>query len=179
MFLMVKRGSYMFKKYLFLILSLFMINTVFANTVKLNKFSNLTNIEKQIYCLAEAIFFEARGESVTGQEAVGNVILNRTDVKVFPSNVCEVISQKGQFQWYANKSLRKGRVFKPKENEDIMKLSRTLYMRHLFGLRNDSTKNSLFFSSNGVRPSRNIVRSVKVGRHQFYRLSDKYKTRYL
>lgn len=44
-------------------------------------------------CLAEALYFEARGESVAGQFAVAEVILNRVDRAEFPDTVCAVVNQ--------------------------------------------------------------------------------------
>jgi len=44
-------------------------------------------------CLSEALYFEARGESLKGQIAVAEVILNRVDSRKFPSSVCAVIRQ--------------------------------------------------------------------------------------
>jgi spore germination cell wall hydrolase CwlJ-like protein len=48
---------------------------------------------KQWACLAEAIYFEARGEPVEGQFAVAEVILNRVESPKFPKNICTVVSQ--------------------------------------------------------------------------------------
>ncbi|MEM9343491.1 MAG: cell wall hydrolase [Pseudomonadota bacterium] len=44
-------------------------------------------------CLTEALYFEARGESVKGMFAVAEVILNRVDSSVFPDDICGVINQ--------------------------------------------------------------------------------------
>lgn len=44
-------------------------------------------------CLAEAVYFEARGETVKGQVAVAEVILNRVDSGRFPNSVCDVVNQ--------------------------------------------------------------------------------------
>jgi len=44
-------------------------------------------------CLALGIYHEARGESVAGQAAVAQVILNRVRSKVYPSSICGVIYQ--------------------------------------------------------------------------------------
>ena len=44
-------------------------------------------------CLAEAIYFEARGEPVEGQFAVAEVILNRVAAGEFPDTICEVVNQ--------------------------------------------------------------------------------------
>ena len=44
-------------------------------------------------CLAEGIYFEARGESVKGQAAVAQVILNRVRNPAYPNSVCGVVYQ--------------------------------------------------------------------------------------
>ena len=48
---------------------------------------------KEWYCLAEALYFEARGEDVAGQFAVAEVILNRVDANNFPKTICRVVNQ--------------------------------------------------------------------------------------
>jgi spore germination cell wall hydrolase CwlJ-like protein len=44
-------------------------------------------------CLADAIYFEARGESVRGQMAVAQVVVNRVFSGYYPNNVCGVVYQ--------------------------------------------------------------------------------------
>lgn len=44
-------------------------------------------------CLSEALYFEARGETVKGMFAVAEVILNRVDSASYPNSVCGVINQ--------------------------------------------------------------------------------------
>lgn len=44
-------------------------------------------------CLSEALYFEARGETVKGQFAVAEVIMNRVAHSRFPSSLCDVINQ--------------------------------------------------------------------------------------
>ncbi|MEL6977689.1 MAG: cell wall hydrolase [Pseudomonadota bacterium] len=44
-------------------------------------------------CLAEAIYFEARGESLRGQAAVAEVVLNRVESRFWPNTVCGVVNQ--------------------------------------------------------------------------------------
>jgi len=48
---------------------------------------------KEIKCLAEAIYFEARGEPEKGQVAVAQVVLNRVKNPTFPNTICEVVYQ--------------------------------------------------------------------------------------
>ena len=45
-----------------------------------------------VACLAEAVYFEARGTSATGQQAVAHVVVNRTKDAEFPGTVCGVVS---------------------------------------------------------------------------------------
>lgn len=49
--------------------------------------------DAQWACLAEAIYFEARGEPIAGQVAVAEVILNRVDAGNYPSSICGVVNQ--------------------------------------------------------------------------------------
>ncbi|MFN3351578.1 cell wall hydrolase [Pseudorhodoplanes sp.] len=44
-------------------------------------------------CLANAIYFEARGEVERGQMAVAQVVLNRVFTGYYPGNVCDVVYQ--------------------------------------------------------------------------------------
>lgn len=48
---------------------------------------------KQWQCLTEALYFEARGETLKGIFGVAEVILNRVDDRRYPSSVCKVINQ--------------------------------------------------------------------------------------
>ena len=53
---------------------------------------------KEQRCLAEALYFEARGESEMGQAAVAQVVLNRVRNPAYPNTICGVV--------YQNKELR-------------------------------------------------------------------------
>jgi spore germination cell wall hydrolase CwlJ-like protein len=50
-------------------------------------------------CLANAVYFESRGEPVEGQLAVAQVVLNRAASGRYPADLCEVITQKAQFSF--------------------------------------------------------------------------------
>lgn len=49
---------------------------------------------KDLFCLAQNIYFEARGEGIDGMTAVGEITLNRVDSPDFPDNVCDVVFEK-------------------------------------------------------------------------------------
>jgi spore germination cell wall hydrolase CwlJ-like protein len=60
-------------------------------------------VERDINCLAENVYYEARGEPQAGQIAVADVVVNRTKADGFPKSVCDVVKQKKehkcQFSW--------------------------------------------------------------------------------
>lgn len=49
--------------------------------------------ERERWCLATAIYFEARGESYRGQVAVAQVVMNRTKDHRYPDTICGVVFQ--------------------------------------------------------------------------------------
>ena len=53
-------------------------------------------------CLAVAIYFEARGESVDGQIMVAETIVNRVADERWPNTICEVVKQPKQFSFYSD-----------------------------------------------------------------------------
>ena len=59
--------------------------------------NNSDYTSSDLYLLARCIYGEARGESYTGQVAVGAVVLNRVRSSQFPNTVSGVIYQKGAF----------------------------------------------------------------------------------
>jgi len=61
-----------------------------------------TNYENNVWLLASLINGEARGESYTGQVAVGAVVLNRVRHASFPNTISGVIYQAGQFDAVAD-----------------------------------------------------------------------------
>lgn len=56
-------------------------------------------LDEQSNCLATAVYFEARGESLEGQLAVAHVVMNRAASGRYPSTWCEVVKQKAQFSF--------------------------------------------------------------------------------
>ena len=55
--------------------------------------------KRELLCLAQNVYFEARGERAAGQLAVAMVTMNRVKSRRFPSTVCKVVWQKRQFSW--------------------------------------------------------------------------------
>lgn len=65
--------------------------TVFDGSVNDKKGKRVS--DKEIWCMATAIYFEARGESYRGQVAVGQVVMNRKAHKLYPDTICGVVFQ--------------------------------------------------------------------------------------
>tara|TARA_Y100000034_G_scaffold48496_1_gene59863 strand:+ start:81 stop:494 length:414 start_codon:yes stop_codon:yes gene_type:complete len=60
---------------------------------------------REVLCLAEAIYHEARGESLFGQMLVAETVLNRVDDNRWPNTTCGVVYQPYQFDGPQNYQL--------------------------------------------------------------------------
>ena len=127
--------------------------------------------DKQMSCLAEALYFEARGEPIKGQLAVGEVILNRVEDRRYPSSICKVVNQGTgrrfacQFTYTCDGKLET--VHERKPYEIALKIAKILLTTHDRKL----TRGSTHYHSNYVDPkwSKKFERVAKFGRHIFYR----------
>ena len=63
--------------------------------LSLDKYGNKVS-QKDVWCMAQAIYFEARGESYRGQVAVGQVVMNRLAHPIYPKDICQVVFQNQQ-----------------------------------------------------------------------------------
>lgn len=57
------------------------------------------DVDSELSCLASAVYFESKGEPLSGQLAVAHVIINRTTSGRFPKSICGVVKQAGQFSF--------------------------------------------------------------------------------
>ncbi len=120
-------------------------------------------------CLAQAVYFEARGESIKGQFAVAEVVLNRVDSGKFAKSVCGVVKQRGggscQFSYVCD---RQADRMREAQARDIAE--RIAYVM-LNGAPRALTGGATYFHTNGVRPrwSKRFERTAAIGDHLFYR----------
>ena len=63
------------------------------------KFATSAKLDDETNCLATAVYFEARGESLEGQLAVARVVMNRASSGRYPSDWCGVVKQPAQFSF--------------------------------------------------------------------------------
>lgn len=125
--------------------------------------------DAQFQCLAQTIYHEARGESVQGQVAVAEVVLNRLEDPRFPKTICGVVGQGGRggcaFSWTCD-----GRSDAAGDRESwdqAAKIARAM----IDGAPRRLTDGATFFHTRGVRPTwtRSYQRTAQIGAHTFYR----------
>ncbi|MEO0751526.1 MAG: cell wall hydrolase [Pseudomonadota bacterium] len=122
-------------------------------------------------CLAEALYFEARGESVKGQFAVAEVILNRVDNPDFPDTVCNVVHQgtgrKYQCQFTYTCDGHKEVINEPRAFDQVGKIAHLM----VEGAPRPLTKGATHYHTRAVSPrwSRVYPRVATIGVHHFYK----------
>ncbi len=119
--------------------------------------------DEALECLAGAIYFESKGEPLTGQLAVAEVIINRAKSGRFPTDVCAVVKQRGQFSF-----VRGGQI--PTIN--IGKAYRTAIAVAKVALAdawNSPAQKALYFNTADRRPAGRVIKVASIGNHVFYR----------
>ena len=115
-------------------------------------------------CLAEAVYFEARGTGVTGESAVAHVVVNRARAPSFPSTVCGVVADGCQFSYRCDG--RPDVLAEPQARAHAFKVAESV----LTGAP-DITRGALFFHAASVSPGwfDTRPRIGKFGGNVFYR----------
>lgn len=120
-------------------------------------------------CLRTALYFEARGESLKGQFAVAEVILNRVDNPSYPHSVCGVVNQGGRkgCQFSFNCDGIKDVMREQGAADRAGRIARLM----LDGAPRTLTDGATHFHTNAVRPrwAHRFPRTASIGAHMFYR----------
>lgn len=130
-------------------------------------------------CLAEALYFEARGESVRGQFAVAEVILNRVDTASFPDTVCAVVNQgtgrRYQCQFTYTCDGYSDVVREHDAYRQVAKVARLM----LDGAARELTSGATYYHTKAVNPrwARQFTRTTTIGVHHFYRAPTRVSSR--
>ena len=113
-------------------------------------------------CMAVAIYFEARGESIDGQMLVAETILNRAADPRWPDEPCEVIKQAAQFSFYHD-----GRSDRPR---DLEAYTTAILVAHHAIAGDHLYSGALYYHTVSVRPvwQRDLEVLGRVGDHIFY-----------
>jgi N-acetylmuramoyl-L-alanine amidase len=81
----------------------FVQNTEESNFINVPQEPVYKITSRELKCLAENMYHEARGEGVVGMALVGQVTIVRTASDKYPSDICKVVYQKAQFSWTLSK----------------------------------------------------------------------------
>lgn len=120
--------------------------------------------DAELECLATAVYYEAKSESLGGQLAVAEVIINRTTSGRFPASVCGVVKQRGQFSF-----VRAGRLPSvPRASRDWREAVAISHIARQ-DLAKGAAPRALFFHARRVSPNWNLTKVAMVGNHVFYR----------
>lgn len=117
-------------------------------------------------CLANAVYFEARGEPLQGQLAVAEVVMNRAASGRYPATLCAVVVQPAQFSF-----VRRGII--PQADRASEAWRRAVAVARIAKQRMVERvlpSSCLWYHANYVSPSwgRRLARNMQIGLHIFY-----------
>lgn len=117
-------------------------------------------------CLASAVYFEARGESLKGQLAVADVVLNRVRSARYPDSVCGVVEQPWQFS-FVNAT---GRIPAADRSSAAWRNAVAIARIAEAGTARAVDSDVLWYHADYVSPSwgRRLARQDRIGLHIFY-----------
>ena len=134
-------------------------------------------LNKEEYCLAQNIYYEARSSNLADQYAVADVVLNRISSIKYPNTICSVVKQaklwKGnpirnqcQFSWYCD-----GRSDKPKDTDAWIHaqfVALNILKGNYLGISNGATH----YHADYVHPYwvTHMEYLGQIGAHKFYKL---------
>jgi spore germination cell wall hydrolase CwlJ-like protein len=131
--------------------------------------------DKEVKCLADNIYFEAKSEPYEGQLAVAQVTINRVEHPQYPKTVCGVVWQQGrdrrtgkrvaQFSWTLD-----GKPDVPKSKTAYEEAYAIAEEVLLYGVESAMIGTQvIYYHANYVNPRwRNVQRVAKIGNHIFY-----------
>lgn len=168
---------------LYIILTLFTLSFIVYSCAENNKivdkiitigYNQLTEeSQKEIDCLADNIYYEAGYEPDQGKIAVALVTLNRLQDPRFPKDICAVVKQKTrhtcQFTWFCENKMNTKHSTTYWRAREI-----ALYVYVNYERISDITDGALYYHADYVNPRwKHLEKTVVVGRHIFYKESEK------
>ena len=153
------------------------------------------HVEKETYCLAQNIYFEASTQPTAGKIAVGLVVLNRLGDTRYPNTVCDVVYEGPvveswktqakdipdeeriyipirhmcQFSWYCD-----GKSDQTQEHENWYK-SQSIAVQLMEGRYKGLVEGATHYHATWVRPSwaKSLTYIGQIGDHLFYKWENK------
>jgi spore germination cell wall hydrolase CwlJ-like protein len=132
---------------------------------------------KERECLAKAIYWEARNQSLEGRVAVGQVIINRVNAGLWKNSICGVIYQGCQFSWVCEGKAKRN-LYNLKDHAEKIAWAEAIALANELLMEyndiEDITNGAVFFHAHYVRPHwskwKKVERTVRIDDHIFYRL---------
>ena len=136
-------------------------------------------LETAFLCLALNTYHEAKNQSMVGQIAVAEVVMNRVADRRYPNTVCEVVKQgpkykgsdipvrhKCQFSWFCD-----GKSDLPKNEKAWKKAQDYAYLVLYNRIAIDITEGATHYHAISVNPywAKTLKRVARIGKHIFYR----------
>ncbi|MGV6874946.1 cell wall hydrolase [Pseudochelatococcus sp. B33] len=131
------------------------------------------NMQREARCLAEAVYFEARGESEAGQAAVAQVVLNRVKSGLYPKSVCGVVYQnRHRFKACQFSFACEGRSLRIADQRSWRAAVRVSEQVMAGTMYNTEVGGATHYHANYVRPywASRLKKMDVIGRHIFYKL---------
>lgn len=149
----------------FILITLFAMLPVISHQQELTEVQEVSmDMAKQMECMAKNLYYEAAKEPFEGKLAVAQVTMNRANHPNFPKTVCEVVYQKDQFSWVAEKRRIPINKYAWEECMIIAKkaLTETVIHDTIYRTR------SMYFHNTSVNPPWKLKYVAKIGNHLFY-----------
>jgi N-acetylmuramoyl-L-alanine amidase len=121
-------------------------------------------LDDESRCLAIAVFFEARSESLEGQLAVAHVVIERARSGRFAESLCGVVKQRGQFGF-----VRGGRLPETPSNTAQWRTAQAIAQIALEESWNNPAEGALYFHATHASPNWGRPLIKRIGGHIFYR----------
>jgi hypothetical protein len=125
---------------------------------------NVGNLDPEMQCLASAVFYEARSESLAGKLAVARVIINRSESGRFPRSLCGVVTQPGQFSF-----VHGGHIPSVATTAHAWNNSVAVARVAMADSWKSPAEGALFFHASRVSPGWGRQRMAQIDNHIFYR----------
>ena len=122
------------------------------------------DLSRELNCLAGAIYFEAKSESLAGQLAVGRVIVARSKSGRFPNSYCGVVYQPSQFSFVRGGGMP-GIARASRQWKNAVAIAQIAHT----GTWRSPVEGALYFHAAYVSPGWHLKRVGRIENHVFYR----------
>lgn len=121
-------------------------------------------LDGDMKCLAGAVYFESKGESLEGQLAVARVIINRAKSGRFADSLCGVVYQPSQFSFVRGQSMPSIRM-----NGNSWRQAVAIAQIAMADSWDSKAEGALFFHARRVSPNWGKTKLAAIDNHIFYR----------